>query len=116
MPFIPRCRDSLTSASQYTINGVHLNQNGYAEFAKVMYRGLFQETPPPIDESIRLLTVDKNLQYLRRYRPVNTFYYTGGRERIMDTLIFYLRCKASTSWLVTVNEQYGRKRRGIPSM
>ena len=76
------------SASQYTINGVHLNQNGYAEFAKVMYRGLFQETPPPIDESIRLLTVDKNIQYLRRYRPVNTFYYTGGRRKDYGYLDF----------------------------
>ena len=53
-----------------------------------MYRGLFQETPPPIDESIRLLTVDKNLQYLRRYRPVNTFYYTGGRRKDYGYLDF----------------------------
>lgn len=71
-----------------TINGAHLNEAGYDEFAKVLYRGLFQETPPAIDAEVRALTVDKNRQYFRRYRPVNTFYYTGGRRKDYGYLDF----------------------------
>ena len=74
--------------SRYTINGIHLNNAGYAEFAKILYRGLFQETPPIINESIRQLTIDKNQQFLRRYRPLNTFYYTGGRRKDYGYLDF----------------------------
>ena len=77
-----------TGAMPYTINGVHLNVDGYAAFANLVYRGLFQETPPSIDESIRQLAIDKNRQYLRRYRPLNTFYYTGGRRKDYGYLDF----------------------------
>ena len=76
------------SQTRYTINGVHLNEKGYAELSKVIYRGLFQETPPEIDDTIRQLTVDKNQQFLRRYRPLNTFYYTGGRRKDYGYLDF----------------------------
>ncbi len=71
-----------------TINGIHLNEQGYAEFAKLVFRGLFAETPPEIDESVRTLVQDKNRQYMRRYRPLNTFYYTGGRRKDYGYLDF----------------------------
>lgn len=71
-----------------TINGVHLNEAGYQQFAKMVYRGLFDETPPIVDESIREVVLDKNRQYFRRYRPLNTFYYTGGRSKTYGYLDF----------------------------
>ena len=82
--------EQLLSAAdrQYTINGVHLNEAGYAEFANVLYRGLFQETPPEINDSIRRINIDKNQQFFRRYRPLNTFYYTGGRRKDYGYLDF----------------------------
>jgi len=74
--------------NQLTINGIHLNERGYEAFSKQLYRGLFQETPPSINDHIRKLNVDKNQQYFRRYRPLNTFYYTGGRRKDYGYLDF----------------------------
>ena len=98
---------------QYTINGVHLNAQGYDAFAKLVYRGLFQETPPKIDESIRQLAIDKNRQYLRRYRPLNTFYYTGGRRKdygyldflpAMQSFDLLVENRERAIWNTTVNQ------------
>ncbi len=63
-----------------TINGVHLNEEGYRAFARIVFQQLFGETPPEPREEIRAVVIDKNRQYFRRYRPLNTFYYTGGRR------------------------------------
>jgi putative heme-binding domain-containing protein len=71
-----------------TINGAHLGEKGYALFAKTMYQGLFGEEAPKVNEAIRQTVLDKNRQYFRRYRPVNTFYYTGGRNRSYGYLDF----------------------------
>lgn len=41
-----------------------------------------------INEDLRRLVVDKAGQFFRRYRPLNTFYYTGGRKRSYGYLDF----------------------------
>lgn len=71
-----------------TINGAHMTAEGYEIFAEQLFRETFDESPPRVNEQIRELVVDKNRQYQRRYRPVNSFYYTGGRKKDYGYLDF----------------------------
>jgi len=71
-----------------TMNGAHLNDAGYRLFSRLVYRGLFQQDAPLVPEDLRQVVVDKNRQYFRRYRPLNTFYYTGGRNKTYGYLDF----------------------------
>lgn len=74
--------------SELTVNGVHLTEEGYAVFANALYKGLFGEEPPEINEGLRQAVIDKDRQFFRRYRPLNTFYYTGGRNEAYGYLDF----------------------------
>jgi putative heme-binding domain-containing protein len=74
--------------SDLTVNGVHLTEEGYQIFAEALYRGLFGEDPPEINEALRQAVIDKDRQFLRRFRPLNTFYYTGGRNDAYGYLDF----------------------------
>lgn len=77
-----------TATAPLTINGVHFTQAGDALLASLLYRGLLDKTPPPLFEPLRQAVVDKNTQYFRRYRPLNSFYYTGGRNKDFGYLDF----------------------------
>ena len=68
------------SVTNLTINGVHLNKKGYNLFSKVLFDQIFDKEPPPLNEDIRAAVIEKNKQHFYRYRPLNTFYYTGGRK------------------------------------
>ena len=71
-----------------TFNGCHLNDDGYRLFAGTIFKAAFGiETPVP-NEEIRAAVLEKNRQFFRRFRPVNTFYYTGGRNRSYGYLDF----------------------------
>jgi azurin len=75
-------RDVLSNpATDLTINGIHLGREGYHVLASTAYRGLFAEDAPTPDETIRAAVVEKDTQYFYRYRPLNTFYYTGDRNK-----------------------------------
>jgi len=74
--------------SDLTINGIHLNQQGDLEFSKTLFNGLFQLPPPQPDPKLTAAIVDRNQQYFRRFRPLNTFYYTGGRNGTYGYLDF----------------------------
>lgn len=74
--------------SDLTINGVHLNDEGYQLLSRLVYQSLFAEQPPQVNEAIRQVVIDKNKQFFRRYRPLNTFYYTGGRSKTYGYLDF----------------------------
>ena len=74
--------------SDLTINGAHLNDEGYQVFADQLFRKTFSESPPAGNEELRSVVTDKNRQYFRRYRPLNTFYYTGGRNKTYGYLDF----------------------------
>ena len=76
------------AATNLTINGVHLNAEGYTLVANELFREVVGTTPPPLDEAVRMAVVDKDRQYFRRYRPLNTFYYTGGRNKDYGYLDF----------------------------
>ena len=72
--------EMLGDRDNLTINGAHLNASGYSKFAKILFTGLFQREAPIINEDIRAAVIEKNRQHFYRYRPLNTFYYTGGRK------------------------------------
>lgn len=72
--------EMLTDNNDLTINGAHLNALGYSKLAKILFTGLFQKEAPFINEDIRAAVIEKNRQHFYRYRPLNTFYYTGGRK------------------------------------
>ncbi len=74
--------------SDLTFNGIHLEANGYEVFGRALYEQLLGEKAPEIREALRLAVVERNRQYFRRYRPLNTFYYTGGRNKSYGYLDF----------------------------
>jgi len=76
------------AGTDLTINGCHLNDAGYRRFAEIVFGKLIGEQPPEVNEAIRRAVLDKNRHYFRRYRPVNTFYYTGGRNKSYGYLDF----------------------------
>jgi putative heme-binding domain-containing protein len=76
------------SDSQYTINGLHLNESGYARFAEDLFQAVFGRPAPNVPEMLRQAVVEKNRQYFRRYRPLNTYYYTGARNKTYGYLDF----------------------------
>ena len=80
--------DGRSPETDLTLNGCHLNEEGNAIFAKSLYEGVFLETAPEVNQRVRKVVTDKNQQYFRRYRPVNTFYYTGGRNKSYGYLDF----------------------------
>jgi plastocyanin len=71
-----------------TFNGCHLNDAGYRLFANTVFKKVFGYKPPVINEELRSAVLEKNRQFFRRFRPVNTFYYTGGRNRSYGYLDF----------------------------
>ncbi len=80
-------RDAVKSGG-LSDNGVHLNEAGYRVFAREVFQSVFQESPPDVNEPLRAVVVDMNRQYFRRYRPLNTFYYTGDRNKDYGYLDF----------------------------
>lgn len=84
-PSRPAMKDAST---RLTDNGVHLNEAGYRLFAREVFQSVFQESPPDVNEALRSVVVDMNRQYFRRYRPLNTFYYTGDRNKDYGYLDF----------------------------
>lgn len=71
-----------------TTNGNQLNGAGQLLLARTLYRYLFGETAPETNKAVRDLVVDKAYQFFHRYRPLNTFYYTGGRNKRYGYLDF----------------------------
>ncbi|MEZ6141190.1 MAG: GDSL-type esterase/lipase family protein [Zavarzinella sp.] len=84
----PMANSFRQSSKSLTHNGCHLTEDGYAAFAQHLYRGLVGESAPEIDEKLRQTVIDKDRQYFRRFRPLNTFYYTGGRNKDYGYLDF----------------------------
>lgn len=71
--------DVFTDLTPKTINGVHLNREGYAVFAERLYNQLTQETPPKLHEAVRAAVVEKEDKFFQYYRPLNYYYIKGGR-------------------------------------
>lgn len=71
-----------------TINGAHLTDDGYRVLADHLFREVFGESPPADNAELRATLVDQYRQFFRRYRPLNSFYYTGGRNKDYGYLDF----------------------------
>ena len=71
-----------------TINGVHLTKAGDRLFSELLFKATFEVEVPQISDSLLATIVDKNHQFFRRFRPLNTFYYTGGRNKDYGYLDF----------------------------
>lgn len=86
--FTPTRSAMLSAFGGFSDNRVHLNEAGYRLFAHQVFQTLFEESPPDVDEELRAIVVDMNRQYFRRYRPLNSFYYTGDRNKDYGYLDF----------------------------
>jgi len=78
----------LSPGTDLTVNGIHLNREGDLLFSRVLLQGLFHREPPEPSGTLLDTVVNKNQQYFRRFRPLNTFYYTGGRNKDYGYLDF----------------------------
>lgn len=74
--------------TQLTSNGIHLNADGDRLFSSLLFSKLTGQAAPEPKEAIREIVVEKNREFFRRFRPVNTFYYTGGRNKEYGYLDF----------------------------
>ena len=74
--------------TELTINGAHLTDEGYHVFADALFSETFGTSAPDPNEELREVVIDKDRQFFRRYRPLNTFYYTGGRSKAYGYLDF----------------------------
>ncbi len=74
--------------SDLTINGIHLTEQGYRLFSRDLFDATFNELPPEFPDVLRMAVMDKNRQFFRRYRPLNTYYYTGARNKRYGYLDF----------------------------
>ncbi len=79
---------AMNEPGDLTINGIHLNEDGERRFSEILFESTFGNPPPQVSGSLREAIVDKNRQFFRRFRPVNTFYYTGGRNKDYGYLDF----------------------------
>lgn len=114
LPFVDVFSKTLTefaaeSGTQYTINGVHTNEQGDRLVSQVMDEELF-ESPHPIGmdvskfHQIREWVNDKSWLHLQDYRMLNGWYVYGGR-RTWDTETFpgeYQKIRK----MVAVRDQY----------
>lgn len=85
--FHPTLEAMRKSERDLTINGIHLTEDGYEVFSRLVTAAIAGKSTDASDQ-LRTAIVDKNRQFFRRYRPLNTFYYTGGRNKQYGYLDF----------------------------
>ena len=64
-----------------TLNGAHLNDDGYKALAPILLNELFRKTIASVDEALKAEVADKNFHWWHRYRTVNGFSVYGDRSR-----------------------------------
>ncbi|HSG69233.1 MAG TPA: GDSL-type esterase/lipase family protein, partial [Planctomycetaceae bacterium] len=68
------------SNQRLTLNGAHLNDDGYRELAGILMDGLFDgKHPSTFDSTIKAVVDDKNFHWWHRYRAVNGYSIYGAR-------------------------------------
>ena len=95
--------------AQYTINGIHLNEEGDKLVGKLLDAGLFgSKNPADIGttdyEKLRAAVNDKSWTHLNDYRMLNGWYVYGGR-RTYDKETFPLEYKKIRA-MVAVRDRY----------
>ena len=70
------------SDTQLTLNGAHLNGDGYAALAPMLMNDLFGDGgPAEVDSKVKAEIDDKNFHWFHRYRAVNGFSIYGDRGK-----------------------------------
>ncbi|MCO8124305.1 c-type cytochrome [Stieleria sp. TO1_6] len=93
--------------AQYTINGIHLNENGDRLVAELLDRGLFSDSQTIKDDqyaSVQEWVNNKSWLHLQDYRMLNGWYVYGGR-RTWDTETFPSEYHKIRN-MVAVRDQY----------
>jgi glucose/arabinose dehydrogenase/lysophospholipase L1-like esterase len=81
--FAPTKQGMANGKSKWTINGVHLNEFGDEQLAKIMDKALFGDatrTGKADLAKLRAEVNEKSLQFWYDHRAVNGFYIYGGRK------------------------------------
>ena len=85
---LPTARTYPVHGSELTIDGHANSALGHSLFADNIIHGLLGKPSAIPNPSIQELVIDKANQFFHRYRPLNTFYYTGGRNKSYGYLDF----------------------------
>ena len=68
--------------NRLTLNGAHLNDEGYAAFAPILDTALFGKGGPTmVDSAVKSAVEDKSFHWWHRYRAVNGFSIYGARGK-----------------------------------
>jgi len=81
--FTPTKQMFEASPQPLTINGIHLNDEGYRLLAHILDTALFGDLPQGIKvdkKALHAAVQEKNLQFFYDYRAVNGCYIYGGRK------------------------------------
>jgi len=85
-------RDAMAKADKpWTINGIHLNEHGDREMARLLDAALFGPRPASATGDLATLHAavnEKNLQFFYDHRGVNGCYIYGGRKNPYGTVNF----------------------------
>ncbi|MCB1231769.1 MAG: SGNH/GDSL hydrolase family protein [Verrucomicrobiae bacterium] len=80
------------SGAPLTINGLHPTSDGYRAISEILALGLGVSDPLPRDEAavqgLRDLIIEKNREFMLRWRPVNAEYVFGRRKEPFGVLTF----------------------------
>ena len=89
--FTPSREQMAAAAKPWTINGIHLNEHGDREVARILEAALFgpRNAGPTVDlAALRAAVNEKNLQFFYDHRGVNGCYIYGGRKNPYGTVNF----------------------------
>jgi len=89
--FTPSRDQMAVAAEPWTINGIHLNEHGDREVARILDAALFGPRPAPASgdlAALRAAVNEKNLQFFYDHRGVNGCYIYGGRKNPYGTINF----------------------------
>ncbi len=83
-------KEVLEGEENLTINGVHLDDQGYQKLATILDEGLFGEAPQYKTDLAKLYAEvqEKCLQFFYDHRAVNGFYIYGGRKEPFGVVNF----------------------------
>ncbi len=85
--FTPTQKMFADNAEQLTLNGAHLNQQGYMKFAPILMEAVFDRAPAKSLDAVQKKPAlhaevcDKNFHWWHRYRSVNGFSIYGDRGK-----------------------------------
>ncbi len=101
--------------SPLTSNGSSLNEQGQKAFAKKAFQVITGSEAPEMNAQVQERVIDKATQFAYRYRPLNTFYYTGGRNENYGYLDFLPAMRNFDLMVESRNEAIWKTAAGNPS-